>query len=163
MEDLITSLQEEQERSERLLLNILPAPVTKRLTAEAGVIADSFPDVTVLFADIVDFTRLSDSMPAGELVVLLNTIFLRFDALVDKDGLEKIKTSGDAYSAVCGLPTPRADHAQAVANAALEMLVSVSGRKRTTGSLLTLRIGLHSGPVVAGVIGTTKRSAARCK
>ena len=158
LEDLITSLQEEQERSERLLLNVLPAPVAERLKREPGIIADYFPDVTVLFADIVDFTRLSATMPPTEVVAMLNGVFSAFDVLTERHRLEKIKTSGDAYMVVGGLPTPRADHAEAVAEMALDMLSALRGSVRATGSLLTLRIGLHSGPVVAGVIGTTKFS-----
>jgi adenylate cyclase len=148
-------LRVEQERSERLLLNILPRPIAERLKADPGVIADRFEAVTVLFADIVGFTGLAATRDPGELVSLLNAIFSRFDELAEEHGLEKIKTIGDAYMVVAGLPTPRPDHAAAAARMALEM-------RRAIGELscgpLQLRIGLHSGPVVAGVIGRRKFS-----
>jgi class 3 adenylate cyclase/HPt (histidine-containing phosphotransfer) domain-containing protein len=156
LDDQHRLLQAEQARSERLLLNILPKPIADRLKVEQGVIADSFPQVTVLFADIVDFTRLAAQASAGEVVALLNDVFSRFDQLAEKHGLEKIKTIGDAYMAVGGLPTPRADDAEAVAEMALDMREIMAGQKRMTGSLLNLRIGIHTGPVVAGVIGTKK-------
>jgi adenylate cyclase len=146
----------EQEKSERLLLNILPQPIAHRLKNENGIIADSFPEATVLFADIVDFTRLATHIPATEVVALLNDIFSRFDSLAEKHGLEKIKTIGDAYMVVGGIPTPRPDHAAAVADMALDMQAAVGGRSRDTGGLLRVRIGIHTGPVVAGVIGTRK-------
>lgn len=146
----------EQEKSERLLLNILPQPIAERLKNEEGTIADSFAEATVLFADIVDFTRLATHIPATEVVKLLNDIFSLFDSLAEKHNLEKIKTIGDAYMVVGGLPTPRPDHAEAVANMALDMLAAVGGRTRDTGGLLQVRIGIHTGPVVAGVIGTRK-------
>lgn len=150
------SLQEEQAKSEQLLLNILPKPIADQLKKKPDVIADSFPEVTVLFADIVDFTRLSASVSPGEVVTLLNNIFSRFDELAEKHGLEKIKTIGDSYMAVGGLPTPRPDHAQAVAEMALDMQSALAGKIRSTGSLVTVRIGIHTGPVVAGVIGQKK-------
>jgi class 3 adenylate cyclase len=121
-----------------------------------GVIADNFPDVTVLFADIVDFTKLSARVPAADVVAMLNDVFSRFDRLAEKHGLEKIKTIGDAYMVVGGLPTPRPDHAEAVADMALDMRAALAGHTRDTGSLLSVRIGINSGPVVAGVIGTKK-------
>ncbi|HKZ68635.1 MAG TPA: adenylate/guanylate cyclase domain-containing protein [Anaerolineales bacterium] len=151
-----SQLQVEQDKSERLLLNILPKPVAERLKNESGTIADSFPEVTVLFADIVDFTRLSAHSPASDIVALLNDIFSKFDALAERHGLEKIKTIGDAYMVVGGVPTPRTDHVEAIANMALDMRELVTGRRRATGGLLQVRIGIHTGPVVAGVIGTSK-------
>lgn len=149
-------LQEEQERSERLLLNILPGPIAARLKRDSHIIADAFPDVTVLFADIVGFTRLSASSAAApeQIVGLLNELFSGFDRLAARHGLEKIKTIGDAYMVVGGLPTPRPDHAEAVAAMALAMQAELHDRVPP----LLLRIGIHSGPVVAGVIGTTKFS-----
>jgi adenylate cyclase len=150
------ALATEQEKSERLLLNVLPKAVAARLKDGEGVIADRFDDVTVLFADIVDFTPLSDRMAPDDVVALLDHIFSRFDALVDGFGLEKIKTIGDAYMAAGGLPVPRSDHAETVADLALCMRdevarVDVGGRKG-----LAVRIGIDTGPVVAGVIGTRK-------
>jgi adenylate cyclase len=149
-------LLEEQAKSERLLLNILPRPIAERLKQAEGVIADNFSDVTVLFADIVDFTKLSARVPAADVVAMLNDVFSKFDRLAEKHGLEKIKTIGDAYMVVGGLPTPRPDHAEAVADMALDMRAALAGRTRDTGSLLSVRIGINSGPVVAGVIGTKK-------
>ncbi len=149
-------LQAEQEKSERLLLNVLPKPIADRLKQGQSVIADSFPSATVLFADIVDFTRLAAHAPAGEIVALLNDIFSRFDRLAEKHGLEKIKTIGDAYMLVGGLPTPRPDHAEAVAEMALDMRTVLFGHTRQTGGLLSIRVGIHTGPVIAGVIGTKR-------
>jgi len=150
-------LQIEQEKSERLLLNILPKPIADRLKQGQSVIADSFTEVTVLFADIVDFTRLSAQMSPTELVVLLNEIFSTFDRLAEQHGLEKIKTIGDAYMVVGGLPTPRPDHAEAIAEMALDMQRAIQF-KVENGEPLRIRIGIHTGPVVAGVIGTRKFS-----
>ena len=147
-------LQSEQEKSERLLLNILPKPIADRLKREdQSVIADRFEVATVLFADIVDFTRLSAHAAPDELVELLSREFSLFDALAEKHGLEKIKTIGDAYMVVGGVPMPRADHAEAVAEMALDMLHELP---QVTAGLLKVRIGIHTGPVVAGVIGAKK-------
>lgn len=143
----------ERERAEKLLLNILPAPIAARLKEGEQVIADQFEEVTVLFADIENFTPLAASMPPAKLVEMLNNIFSVFDAIVEKHGLEKIKTMGDAYLAVGGLPIPSRDHTVAVANAALEMLEAFP---HLTEDYLRLRIGIHTGPVVAGVIGKRK-------
>lgn len=148
----------EQARSERLLLNILPASIAARLKDGPATISDAFPSVTVLFADLVGFTALSARVPTGQLIVLLNEIFSSFDALAERNGLEKIKTIGDAYMVVGGVPEPRADHAPAVARMALEMRAAIAARAPVAGSTLDLRIGIHSGPVVAGVIGTRKFS-----
>lgn len=149
-------LQVEQDRSERLLLNILPKPIADRLKQGQGVIADSFAEVTVLFADIVDFTRLSEQIAPTTLVGLLNRIFSAFDLLADQHGLEKIKTVGDAYMVAAGLPTPRSDHVQAMADMALDMRTAIGRFRTEEGESLRLRIGMHTGPVVAGVIGTKK-------
>jgi len=149
-------LQVEQDKSERLLLNILPKPIAERLKHNASVIADSFPAATVLFADIVDFTPLSTRMKPEDLILLLNDTFSVFDQLAEQYQLEKIKTIGDAYMAVSGVPTSRADHAEAAADMALAMRAAFGGRKSLSGRLLKIRIGLHSGSVVAGVIGTKK-------
>jgi class 3 adenylate cyclase len=145
-------LAAERLRSERLLLNILPAPIAQRLMMHGGTIADSHPDVTVLFADVVDFTRLSASLSPERLVERLDRIFSAYDALTAASGLEKIKTTGDAYMVVGGLPMPQSNHVEAVAEVALAMLRATAA----TGDGLQVRIGIHTGPVVAGVIGSTK-------
>jgi guanylate cyclase len=149
-------LQEEQAKSEGLLLNVLPRPIAERLKRQPGAIADGFPEATVLFADIVDFTRISADMPPERLVAWLNDLFSDFDQLSEQHGLEKIKTVGDAYMAVAGLPTPRPDHAGAAAEMALAMQDALAHRSAPNGEALRMRIGLHTGPVVAGVIGTRK-------
>lgn len=145
-----------QQRSEHLLLNILPQPIAQRLKRDAGAIADAYEEVTVLFADLVDFTHYSASRIPHQLVDALNDIFSDFDHLAERFGLEKIKTVGDAYMAVAGLPTPRPDHAGAAAEMALAMQRAMAQRAARTGEALRLRIGIHSGPVVAGVIGRKK-------
>jgi len=149
-------LQEEQGRSESLLLSILPKPIADRLKRDRSTIADRFPEATVLFADIVDFTPTSASLTPEGTVAWLNDLFSLFDSLSDRFGLEKIKTVGDAYMAVAGLPTPRADHAEATADMALEMQRQIATRATPDGRPLQMRIGIHTGPVVAGVIGTRK-------
>ncbi|MEW5850029.1 MAG: adenylate/guanylate cyclase domain-containing protein [Myxococcota bacterium] len=146
----------EQKVSESLLLNILPRPIAERLKARADVIADTFPEVTVLFADIVGFTRLSATVSPEELVVMLNAIFTEFDELADRHGLEKIKTIGDAYMAAAGLPEPRANHAECAARLALDMIAALERFNRTQHAELQVRIGLNTGAVVAGVIGKRK-------
>ena len=152
----VQQLQAEQELSERLLLNILPKPIAERLKRGEKVIADSFPEVTVLFSDFVGFTKLSARISAAELVGLLNEIFSAFDLLCEQHGLEKIKMIGDAYMVVGGLPVPRADHAAAVARLALAMQAELARFSATLATPLRMRIGIHTGPVVAGVIGTRK-------
>ncbi len=154
----IRMLGQERERSERLLLNILPAPIAHRLKASGDPIAEHAPSVTVLFADIVGFTPLSARKTPQELVALLNRVFSEFDALADAHGLEKIKTIGDAYMAVAGLPEALADHAPRAARMALDMAAATARIAVQTGEPVALRIGLHSGPVVAGVIGLRKFS-----
>lgn len=146
----------EQQVSERLLLNVLPLFVAERLKRDSGIIADSFPEATVLFADIVDFTALSEELSPERLVALLNGVFTLFDAIVDERGMEKIKTIGDAYMAVAGLPVHVPDHAIRAANAALDMMAAVEDFNREQGYDLQLRIGIHSGAVMAGVIGKRK-------
>jgi class 3 adenylate cyclase len=148
----------EQERSEGLLLNILPSPIAARLKQGEQVIADRFPEVTVLFADLVDFTRSSDRSSPERVVRVLDDLFTAFDRLARRHGLEKIKTVGDAYVAAGGLPTPRPDHAQAVAEMALALREEVGRHRDPTGQPLAIRIGIDTGPVVAGVIGTSKFS-----
>jgi adenylate cyclase len=151
-------LEAEQERSERLLLNVLPAPIADQLLGGAVTIAESQPEVTVLFADIVGFTQLSVTIAAHELVDLLNEIFVRFDDLAEAAGLEKIKTIGDAYMVAGGLPMPRADHLPAVLGLALTMRDVITQIPTPNGEDLQLRIGIDTGPVVAGVIGRRKFS-----
>ena len=146
----------ERGRSDRLLLNILPASIAERLKTSDAAIADHSDGVTVLFADIVGFTPLSARKTPQELVDLLNRVFSDFDALAEEYGLEKIKTIGDAYMAAAGLPVSRADHAPAAARMALGMLKVIARVSEETGERLAVRIGLHSGPVVAGVIGRKK-------
>jgi class 3 adenylate cyclase len=151
-------VQAEQEKADRLLLNILPAPVAERLKREPETIADDFPEVSVLFADVVDFTKMTGSMRAGEVVGWLNRLFTAFDDLAERHGLEKIKTIGDAYMVVGGLPIPRGDHAAAVAAMALAMQAEVARLNASSRPPVALRIGIHTGPVVAGVIGKRKFS-----
>jgi class 3 adenylate cyclase len=151
-------LEVERARSERLLDNMLPEPIAERLKQQEGVIADAFGEVTVLFADIVDFTAHAERSPPEATVALLNDLFSRFDALVAARGLEKIKTVGDAYMVAGGLPQPMADHAGAVAELALEMLEVAVHRRFPDGAPVRLRVGIGSGPVVAGVIGRRRFS-----
>ena len=148
----------EQKVSERLLLNVLPRPIASRLKAGETTIADAFPDVTVLFADLVGFTELSTQIPAKKLVSLLNDIFSTFDLLAEQLGLEKLKTIGDAYMAVAGLPEECPDHAEAAAEMALGIQAGLTRFNRERGTNFQARVGLHTGPVVAGVIGRTKFS-----
>ena len=150
------ALREEQEKSEKLLLNILPKAIAERLKQNETTIAEYFPEVTVLFADIVGFTHLSAIMNPIDLVELLNKIFSRFDLLCDRHGLEKIKTIGDAYMVVGGLPHPRADHAEAIAQMALDMQTEIARFNANNRKYFSIRVGIHSGPVVAGVIGIKK-------
>jgi adenylate cyclase len=150
------ALELERAKSERLLLNVLPEPVAARLKEEPGIIADSCAGVTVLFADIVGFTLLSERLSAPEVVALLDRVFARWDALAASHGVEKIKTIGDAYMVAGGLPLPRADHAQAIAKLALAMRPELVRCAAETGLALEVRIGIDTGPVVAGVIGRAK-------
>jgi len=150
------ALRFQQECTEELLLNILPSPIAQRLKRAESTIADSFADVTVLFADLVSFTEISAQIPPTRLVELLNKIFSEFDQLAEKHGLEKIKTIGDAYMVVGGLPTNRPDHAEAIAEMALDMQKEIVRFKGGDGKPFRLRIGINTGPVVAGVIGTKK-------
>lgn len=152
----LKKLAEEQEKAEKLLLNILPEAIAERLKRGENTIADSFADVTVLFADIVNFTNLSSNLSPAQLVEILNEIFSAFDQLAEKYKLEKIKTIGDAYMVVGGLPTPRWDHAEAIADMALDMQ-NIIGQFRLKGNEpLQMRTGINTGPVEAGVIGTKK-------
>ncbi|MGH2656658.1 MAG: adenylate/guanylate cyclase domain-containing protein [Actinomycetota bacterium] len=140
-----------QARVEALLLNILPEEIAQRLQAEPNAIADHFDDASILFADVVDFTRLASRLDPREVVGMLDRLFTSFDELVDRYEVEKIKTIGDCYMVAAGVPRPRPDHAHALAGLALEM--KDCARTCLPGSDLRLRIGISSGPVVAGVIG----------
>jgi adenylate cyclase len=148
----------ERQKSERLLLNVLPAPVAARLKEREEVIADDFEAVTILFADLVGFTPLAARLPAAELVSLLDNIFARWDHLAEQHGAEKIKTIGDAYMVAAGIPTPRPDHAEAIARMALAMGREVEACATEAGEDLAVRIGIDTGPVIAGVIGQAKFS-----
>jgi adenylate cyclase len=149
--------EREHQRSETLLVNILPARVAERLKDRAGEeIADAYPEASVLFADMAGFTARASDTPPADLVRFLNGVFTRIDALVEKHGLEKIKTSGDAYMVVSGVPQPRADHAEALAALAIEMRDALAGLVDPKGRPVPMRIGIASGPVVAGVVGTRK-------
>ncbi|GAB4292392.1 MAG: hypothetical protein Fur0025_28100 [Oscillatoriaceae cyanobacterium] len=150
------ALQFQREQTETLLLNILPQPIAQRLKQEESTIADHFEAVSVLFADLVGFTEFSSRKSPQELVQVLNRIFSGFDELAERHGLEKIKTIGDAYMVVAGLPIPRKDHGEAIAHMALEMLAEMERINAEIGEYLTIRIGINSGPVVAGVIGIKK-------
>ena len=149
-------LERERERCERLLLNVLPAPIAERLKTDPAPIADRFPEASVLFADLVGFTELSAGMAPEDLVTLLNDLFTAFDQVAERHGLEKIKTIGDAYMAVCGVPLPRADHLERIADAAVEMLAVAAARASGAARPVALRVGIDTGPVVAGVIGERK-------
>lgn len=157
---MLEEIQTERGKSEDLLLNVLPPPIAERLKAGEAegekVIADSFPGVSVLFSDVVGFTKLSAVISPNELVVMLNRVFSAFDSLTHKYGLEKIKTIGDAYMVVGGLPTPREDHAEAIAAMSLDMYKELRDINARHGTDLNIRIGINSGPVVAGVIGNRK-------
>ena len=149
-------LLEEQRKSERLVLNILPRAIAEQLKYAPGAIAERFDDVSILFADLVDFTRLAGEMRPVELVGLLNEIVSEFDELVEHHGLEKIKTIGDAYMAVGGLPSPLDNHPQAIANLAIDMQDTITRFGEGRDLRLSLRIGINTGPVIAGTIGRMK-------
>jgi class 3 adenylate cyclase len=148
-------LEREKDKSDRLLLNVLPASVSARLREGEERIADEYPSVSVLFADLVGFTPLAARLPPTQVLDLLGHLFTDFDALVAERGLEKIKTIGDAYMAAGGLPEPLEDHAARVVDLGLAML-AVTSRHAQGGVDLGLRVGIHSGPVMGGVIGTQK-------
>ena len=155
-ERALAELEVERAKSERLLLNVLPAPVAARLKEREDVIADDLEAVTVLFADIVGFTPLSERLTAASLVTLLDRVFRTWDELAAEHGVEKIKTLGDAYMVAGGIPLPREDHAEAIAAMALEMRPALERCSADAGVPLAVRIGIDSGPVVAGVIGRSK-------
>ena len=147
-------VEEERERSERVLLNVLPQPIAERLKDDEGPIAEAFPAATIMFVDLVDFTNLSSSLDPRRLVGLLNRLFTAFDRIAERHEIEKIGTSGDSYMAVAGVPLPVEDHAERIADAALEMRDLVA--EQEGGVDIQVRIGIATGPVVAGVIGEKK-------
>jgi adenylate cyclase len=155
-EEALDEVKVEHERAENLLLNILPGSIAERLKGHPGTIADQFAAASVLFADVVDFTPRSEKLPAADVVGLLDRLFGHFDTLAERYGLEKIKTIGDSYMVASGVPAPRPDHAQALANLALDMVDGVRPGGAVGDLGLELRIGINSGPVVAGVIGRKK-------
>lgn len=154
----LEDLAEERQRSDRLLLNILPEKIANRLKQNDLMIAEAFDEVTILFADLIDFTSFSSQMPPSHLIGFLNQIFSAFDQLTEKYGVEKIKTIGDAYMAVGGLPERTEGHAIAIAQLSLEMIKTLNQLNATMGIRLNMRIGINTGPVVAGVIGNSKFS-----
>jgi guanylate cyclase len=145
--------QDAQDRAETLLLNILPRSIADKLKARPQTIADAFTSASILFADVADFTPLAERMPPVRVVQMLDQLFGHFDDLAERHQLEKIKTMGDCYMAAAGIPVPREDHARAVALMALDMLEAVRGQGAMGDLGFELRIGINSGPVVAGVIG----------
>ena len=149
-------IEAEQATSERLLLNILPASIAKRLKAEERNIANRYEDVSVLFIDMVNFTPLAAKLSPEDLVELLNQIFSQFDAISLKYGLEKIKTIGDAYMVVGGIPEPKKGHLKCCIQAGLEMMAFIESEYSDSNNKLEVRMGVHAGPVVAGVIGAYK-------
>ncbi len=153
---LMGDLDAERAESERLLLNILPEPVAQRLKTEPGVIADRYESASVLFADIVGFTPLSETLSAEEMVEWLNEVYSAFDAFVQDRAVEKIRTIGDGYMVAAGVPFPRDDHAAALTRLALDIKVYFEALPPVHGHTADFRIGINSGPVVAGVIGTHK-------
>lgn len=154
----LQALESERQKSESLLRNILPAPIAERLKRGETTIVDSLPEVTVLFADLVGFTELTARIPSAEVVRLLDDIFSQFDLLAEAQGLEKIKTIGDAYMVVGGLPTPRPDHVRAVAEVALDMVARIEERFARHPVPIRIRLGMNCGPVIAGIIGRNKFS-----
>ncbi|MFO1459154.1 MAG: adenylate/guanylate cyclase domain-containing protein [Verrucomicrobiota bacterium] len=153
---LAIQVKEERARSDKLLLSILPAPIADRLKKGENTIVDALDEATVLFADLAGFTELAARLAASETVQLLDEIFGGFDRLAERHGIEKIKTIGDAWMAASGVPRPRADHVEAAAELSLGMLEFLNGFAATTHHAIRVRIGIHSGPVVAGVIGRNR-------
>jgi guanylate cyclase len=151
--DALGALRTEQAKAENLLLNILPRSIADKLKAEPQTIADQFSSASILFADVVDFTPLSERLPPAEVVGVLDHLFSHFDTLAERYGLEKIKTIGDCYMVAAGVPTPRPDHARALTLMALDMVEAMRSSDDVGHLGLELRVGISSGPVVAGVIG----------
>jgi class 3 adenylate cyclase len=153
---MMEELRLAKERNETLLLSILPRAVVDRINDGAGMVADHIPEATIIFADIVNFTPFSGKLSASDVVGVLNRIFSAFDRLVEQHGAEKIKTIGDGYMVAVGLPEPCDDHAEIAAKLSLAMLDSLADIRKEIGAPIQLRIGLHTGPAVAGVIGERK-------
>lgn len=151
--DALIALRVEQDKAESLLLNILPRPIAEKLKANATTIADQFDEASILFADVVDFTPFSERLEPSEVVGVLDRLFTHFDSLAERYDVEKIKTIGDCYMVVAGVPRPRADHAPALASMAIDMRDAMRREAGFRDLGLELRIGINSGPVVAGVIG----------
>ena len=149
-------IENKNRENEELLLNVLPAPIANRLRGGEEGIADGFAEVTVAFADLVGFTALTSEMPPHEVVTFLNGLFTRFDVAAQDLGIEKIKTVGDAYMAVCGLPVPVANHAERMVRMAIRMVHITREHAMEHNVSMKLRVGVNSGPVVAGVIGKSK-------
>jgi guanylate cyclase len=152
-EEALAELRVEQDRAETLLLNILPRSIADKLKADTSTIADQFAAASILFADVVDFTPLSDRLQPAEVVGILDALFTHFDYLAERYDVEKIKTIGDCYMVAAGVPTPRADHARVMALMALDMRDAMRSKDAVGHLGLEIRIGINSGPVVAGVIG----------
>ena len=152
-QDALTALQIAQDQAEELLLNVLPRPIAERLKAEPQTIADQFTSASILFADVVEFTKRSEQLSPAEVVGILDHLFSHFDMLAERYAVEKIKTIGDAYMVAAGVPSPRPDHARALALMALDMVDAMHSQDGVAHLGLELRVGINSGPVVAGVIG----------
>ncbi len=152
-QDALSALQVAQDRAENLLLNVLPRSIADRLKAQTGTIADHVSSASILFADVVDFTPFSEQLPPADVVGVLDHLFSHFDTLAERYGLEKIKTIGDCYMVAAGVPSPRPDHARALVLMALDMLEAMRSSDDVGHLGLELRVGINSGPVVAGVIG----------
>ena len=155
-EEALAEVKVEHERAETLLLNILPGSIAERLKGSPHTIADQFGAASVLFADVVDFTPRTKDLPPAEVVGILDKLFGQFDTLAERYRLEKIKTIGDAYMVASGVPDPRPDHARALALLALDMVAAVAPSGSCADLGIQIRVGINSGPVVAGVIGRKK-------
>ena len=156
--DYLRRIEATQARADRLLRNVLPDAIADRLEQGQQTGVERFPEVTVLFLDIADFSALAARLPPSRVVDILNLVFSAFDRLAEEHGVEKIKTIGDAYMAASGLPEPRVDHALAMAEMAIEMRKAVAVVAARCGEVLRCRIGIHTGPVIAGIIGTKRFS-----
>jgi class 3 adenylate cyclase len=154
--EYLGKVESEKRHSENLLRNILPTEIVTRLRNGESNIADHFDDATVIFADVVGFGKITARMKAYEIVACLNQLFSEFDKLAEDIGIEKIKTIGDNYMAVCGVPTPRSNHARMATKFALDLIAATARLRSRLPVPFTIRVGLHSGPVMAGVIGTRK-------
>lgn len=156
LRDQREAIEQQIAENTKLLLNVLPPPIAERLKSGESNIADAFPSASIIFTDLVGFTAWSKGMPAMAVLTMLDELFGSFDEVAKDLGVEKIKTMGDAYMAVCGLPTPNENHPQIMAELALGILQKLEAFNKRNGTELKMRVGIHCGPVVAGVIGTTK-------